>query len=1320
MIDLRNIAQQLRLPADQLRLAADLLEQGYQPAFIARYRADETGNLPEDVLWSLKLAIDREQQLAGARAEALKHLGDGVELDDEGRERLAAATTTVEIDVAMRCFRARRAVKQTGDRASQASQLLEKMIAQAQPVPDLNAWVAAQSAVEPAQVDSLLQQASRLVGSLLTGDTRLLERVRRTIQKKANVHVELITEQPSRNPAQSAVAESATTVAGAAGAGEGSAASADAAVGGQGADAGVGAGASSESRGVVWSTAGDDDTLADHDEHADDGSEEHADEPGDEQHDEQHTHEEVATPTALTADAGADTGAGDVKAGDADPSAGTSGATDAGAGEQPAGDPAVAADTGATSPAAVGDSATAGDELSLSFAPGGKKQKGKSLTGKRKERDTAKAAKSVSKLTPRQRRRRWLTSVLQPFKSMKKPLHRLTAYQMLMLGRGQRSQLTKVELQYDRRPLVQMARDTFVADSHPLAGWFASACEHSLNASLLPKIESDALAEQDEQAQQRLLESATDQLRVALMQRPVRGHRILVIDTVGPKSACVAIVDARGRCLVTEEVVCSSQPSVVSQNVIQLGELVHKHKVTLVALSNGPARRFLIHTVSELMRQSASSNLRWTMVDRGGAEAYATSRHASLELPQLNRRFRAAVWLGRRLQDPLGELLKVDPSRLRLGSFQRELPQEALKRLVASTLADCVCVQGVDARYGTEQQFAYVPGVTAEVAQQLGELAAARAFTSREALSTSLSGWGEAGKRQALGFLRIYNSPEVLDGTLIHPDDYHLAQRLLQNTELTAPPSAPAGWQPPKVKQPKSAARGKSAAAEAAQATAVPADVTHSEVAGAAGDQTHSGDNAAPEDAANTADVAHSQDGATPQDSANLQDRANLQDSAAAATHDALTVAVVGADVSQVADGSQAADSSQTVAVAAAVSTAAGADEGIGEATPEAEAVAEATAPSAPEYPEDILAQQAQAPVIDVEKLARGWQVGRAKLAWVANCLSHPFSDVRVVRPPVPMLSSVPTLADLQPGQSVYAIVVGVADFGAFVELGPDCGGLIHISRLSSRYIEDPHQAVQIGDLLQAWVVSVDVDKKRVALTTLSPEEQRQAEQAAAQQREHSRAAQGQRQGQRGGPGAAQSGSGGRGGQGRPGGNRSGDQRGGRPQHAGGSRQGGGPGGPGGRGRGRGGRPGGRDEAGDSQSRPVIVKSKKPAKPITEAMQKGQEPLRSFSDLLQFYELQRDPTTPNPGQANPGQANPGQANPGQANSGQANSGQANSGQANSGQANSGQANSGQANSGQAGSAPAVKPPAESAPSPAESSAPQVVPPAADNAAGSDG
>ncbi len=139
MIDLRNIAQQLRLPADQLRLAADLLEQGYQPAFIARYRADETGQLPSGVLWAIKFAMEREHQLSTARQEALNHLGEGVELDEEAQQKIERASSIVGIDVAVRCFP--RATSRSAKRRTiwpSLSAAREKMIAATGPIENLH------------------------------------------------------------------------------------------------------------------------------------------------------------------------------------------------------------------------------------------------------------------------------------------------------------------------------------------------------------------------------------------------------------------------------------------------------------------------------------------------------------------------------------------------------------------------------------------------------------------------------------------------------------------------------------------------------------------------------------------------------------------------------------------------------------------------------------------------------------------------------------------------------------------------------------------------------------------------------------------------------------------------------------------------------------------------------------------------------------------------------------------------------------------------------------------------------------------------------
>lgn len=134
-----------------------------------------------------------------------------------------------------------------------------------------------------------------------------------------------------------------------------------------------------------------------------------------------------------------------------------------------------------------------------------------------------------------------------------------------------------------------------------------------------------------------------------------------------------------------------------------------------------------------------------------------------------------------------------------MGSFQRELPQEPLKKLVREVISDCVYQNGIDARKASVDQLGYVPGVHPSHAQQIAALSAASTLTSRKELLNNISGWSEMDSRQAIPVLRVFGSDQPLDATTIHPDDYRLAERLIENTELTMPPAAPEGWTPPKA-----------------------------------------------------------------------------------------------------------------------------------------------------------------------------------------------------------------------------------------------------------------------------------------------------------------------------------------------------------------------------------------------------------------------------------------------------------------------------------------------------------------------------------------
>ncbi len=849
----------------------------------------------------------------------------------------------------------------------------------------------------------------------------------------------------------------------------------------------------------------------------------------------------------------------------------------------------------------------------------------------------AEPKKPIKPLSPRQRRRKWLRSILQRYSKLRKPLSRIGHYQALMLGRGQRSQIISMKIEYDRQNMVQMAREALSAVEHPLSALLNEVAEESLNKIILPRLEHDVFSELEETAHHELTEMAVRHLQNMIDQRPVRGHRILLIDAMGPKSAAIAIVDPNGHVdFVGELPSISTRPDIVAQNVATLGQWIHTYKVTLVAISNGNTRRYLLHSISELMKQSGDSGLRWTTVDRTGADAYCETRLALQELPKVSKRHRAAVWLAWRLQDPLIEITKVDPARLRLGSYQRELPQETLEAALEEAVSASVAARGIDVWNSHEKSLICLPGISSQLAKTIVALRDAGTLSTREKLLEALRESASDNQlKQAIGFLRLFGSEQPLDGTMIHPDDYRLAERLIAAGPLAAPGAAPEGWQKPTIgaasSEPASASGNADSTQEAAE-----------------------GDSETVSDA--EAVVAESENSAMAAPESEPLESEPLEQSIAPG--EAPSEAVEATGDAALSEGSVDPSSQLLEIPSFAVTT----DKQSSQAEPVKSAAPVLTlAPTNPQV--DIQPEVAPALAIDVEKLARSWQVGREKLRCVARCLQQPFADLRNARMPIPLMDQVPSMSSLKPGMTAWGTVIGVADFGAFVDLGPDCNGLIHVSRLSAEFVEDPHEVVQIGDLLQVWVLNVDTEKNRIALSALPPgvepprrpsfnesnegnrfNDRNQGGRVQGN-REHSNANRGG-QNRPEGQGNYRGGQAGRGNASNPAGQTS---QGARPNSSQeGNRSGGRPAGnrpqpaQGGNARNQGQGYGGqgqrsgfnrdRNRRREDEPRSIEVTSKKPpakpAAPLTDAMQDGKEPMRSFSDLLQFYQTKRDDDGP--------------------------------------------------------------------------------------------
>jgi transcriptional accessory protein Tex/SPT6 len=853
---------------------------------------------------------------------------------------------------------------------------------------------------------------------------------------------------------------------------------------------------------------------------------------------------------------------------------------------------------------------------------------------RKKPREIRTKSLSDKQLSPRQRRRRWLRGILESYSKLRKPIRDLTPFQVLMLSRGLRSQIIQLQFQIDSKHLVQLCRDSLCPGRHPMHPLLMEVADTGLKEFLLPRLQQDVLAILEEDANQALIESAVEHLETVMLQRPVRGHRILMIDAVGQKTAAVSIVDAQGNLLMTGDIVCNSSKSdVVSQNVAQLGQWVHEHQVTLVALTNGHARRYLVHSVAELMKQSAEGSLFWTFADRQGADAFCTSRNSLVELPKISRRHRAAVRLAWKLQDPLRQILKIEPARLRLGSYQRELPQAELEAALQEAISSAITKAGVDMYHADLEVLKRIPGMDDPTAKRLVEERPKGNLNDRDALGKLLKeSLSESRARQAIGFLRVYQSTNTLDGTIIHPEDYRLAERLVEHAQLPAPASAPEGWSKPDYDK-------IAAAIAAAQSMAL--DAPSSELVEAFGFDSHA-DEINP-----NFGVIESQSDASesPADAADASLAAVAPDAVATPTSQA-------SETTEIPDTPAAPESSATSEnpeVTQVAQVQAALEESAQTPAPsETPPGATRTPVSMPEIPEKPMERPALA--IDADKLARSWQVGRSKLLSVSRALQFPFADGRDFQYPVPLRSYVPTMERLEPGSMLSALVIGIANFGVFVELGPDCTGLIHISQLGPSFIEDAHQFVQVGDVIPVWVLHTDDKKKRVALTTRAPgseiesnhrDTDNQRQQNDSRNRPDRQASPQDRRGP-GRPNVA-------GGSSQPRGDRPNNNR---PDNRGPDNRGPRPSGdsrgsyrkPDSNRRSNSGQ--GYSENSEGRSnRQVKISRPVPEKPITEAMQQGKEPLRSFGDLMQY--LKKGPNTPEtpPPPSSPADPNPSNETP---------------------------------------------------------------------------
>ncbi|KAA9233555.1 MULTISPECIES: Tex family protein [Aerococcus] len=504
------------------------------------------------------------------------------------------------------------------------------------------------------------------------------------------------------------------------------------------------------------------------------------------------------------------------------------------------------------------------------------------------------------------------------------PLSELKSYQVLAINRAEKEKVVSVSLDIKTEPLIQtISADLIVKDSIA-APLLEKAIEDSLDRFLLPQAFRAIRTQVTEAAEDHAIDNFSENLKNLLMQQPLKGQVVLGWDPAYRTGCKLAVLDETGQVL-DKTVVYPTPPHNKKEAAAKtVTDLVEKYQIGIIAIGNGTASRESEEFVAQMIQDNQLS-CRYTIVSESGASVYSASEIARKEFPDYQVEERSAVSIGRRLQDPLAELVKIDPKAIGVGQYQHDVNQTKLNDQLNFTVELVVNRVGVELNTASASLLRHVAGLTKTVAKNIVTYRNENGkFDSRKDLH-DVPRLGPKAFEQAAGFLRIAEGKNILDNTGIHPESYAVTEAIL--------------------------------AADNIDPNTIRDDDVHLKIKN-----------------------------------------------------------------------------------------------------------------------------------WNINRLCQKYDIGRETLKDIQKALLVPGRDPRSqVAGPV-LRQDVVKLEDLKPGMALQGTVRNVVDFGAFVDIGVKQDGLVHISKMSHHFVKDPQAVVAVGDIVDVWVDSVDVQKGRIGLTMLAPQ----------------------------------------------------------------------------------------------------------------------------------------------------------------------------------------------------------------------------------------
>lgn len=625
-------------------------------------------------------------------------------------------------------------------------------------------------------------------------------------------------------------------------------------------------------------------------------------------------------------------------------------------------------------------------------------------------------------------------SVYEMYYQYEEPLKKAAGHRVLALNRGEVEKFLTVKVEAPRDRILQYLAKKVITEENPVTeAVLRAVIEDSYDRLIAPAIERDIRNELTEKAEEGAISVFGKNLEQLLMQPPIAGHVVLGWDPAFRTGCKLAVVDATGKVLDTKVIYPTAPQNKVEEAKKELKKLIDKYDISLISVGNGTASRESEQVIVDLIKE-LKKPLQYVIVNEAGASVYSASKLATEEFPQFDVGQRSAASIARRLQDPLSELVKIDPKSIGVGQYQHDMNQKKLGEALGGVVEDCVNRVGVDLNTASAPLLEYISGISKTVAKNIVEYREANGrFTNRKQL-LKVPKLGPKAFEQCAGFLRIADGENPLDATSVHPESYPATMELLKKLELSMEDvrMLQAEAKKGRAAQNTSGADSKNTSGDAAR------------------------QNVSAKNKANRKDRR--------QNGFNIRNTDTAMGRALAAAMQGMTL-----DADNGGTGKKGANASGRSGAGA--SNAANASTG----------AAAGSSTSGSQKTAAVSALERRIP--DKKKLAEELGIGEITLTDIVRELEKPARDPREDMPRPILRSDVLDMKDLKPGMVLKGTVRNVIDFGVFVDIGVHQDGLVHISQITDRFIKHPLEAVSVGDIVDVKVLDVDPVKKRIGLT---------------------------------------------------------------------------------------------------------------------------------------------------------------------------------------------------------------------------------------------